>query len=107
VDFDEYQSVSKATQVYPNEAKIIYPVLGLVGEAGEVANKVKKLLRGDHELTQEIKAAIADEMGDQLWYLAALASDLELNLEEIARANIDKLADRRDRGVIRGSGDNR
>jgi NTP pyrophosphatase (non-canonical NTP hydrolase) len=105
--FDDYQSVAQATKVYPHEAKIIYPALGLAGEAGEVANKAKKILRGDYELTEEVRAAIAEELGDALWYLAATASDLGYTLGEIARMNLDKLADRRDRDVIRGSGDNR
>ncbi len=107
MDFNEYQSAAQATTVYPHEAKVIYPALGLASEAGEVAGKAKKILRGDYELTEEVRAAIADELGDTLWYLAATARDIGYNLGEIAQMNLDKLADRRDRDVIRGSGDNR
>lgn len=107
MNFDDYQSAAQATAVYPHEAKIVYPALGLAGEAGEVANKAKKILRGDYELTEEVRAAIADELGDAQWYLAAVAGDIGYSLGDIARMNLDKLADRRDRGVIRGSGDNR
>lgn len=105
--FDEYQRIAQVTMVYPQESKVIYPALGLAGEAGEVANKAKKLLRGDYELSEEIVVAMSDELGDVLWYLAALAEDLGLNLGDIAEQNLKKLKDRRDRGVIRGSGDNR
>ena len=107
MDLDEYQSVSQATTVYPQESKIVYPALGLAGEAGEVANKAKKILRGDYELTEEVRVAIADELGDALWYLAAVAGDIGYTLNDIAQRNINKLSDRRRRGVIRGTVDTR
>ncbi len=107
MEFDDYQSVAQATKVYPHEAKIIYPALGLASEAGEVAGKAKKLIRGDYTLTEEVKAAIADELGDALWYLAATARDIDMSLDDIAQANLEKLWDRQFRGVIKGSGDSR
>lgn len=96
-------------KIYGYGDKIVYPTLGLVGEAGEVAGKVKKILRdknGDFS-SQEVGDALRDELGDVLWYLAAVADDLGMCLEEIARRNIEKLTSRRERGVIGGSGDNR
>jgi len=83
---------------------VFYPTLGLSGEAGEVANKVKKVMRGDSGADF---SCVPDELGDVLWYLAAIATDLGVTLEEIANKNIEKLYDRRARGVIKGSGDNR
>lgn len=85
-----------------------YAALGLAGEAGEVANKVKKVIR-DHgaRLHNEHRAAIAAEIGDLLWYCAALATEIGANLEDVANDNLEKLADRKLRGVISGSGDTR
>ncbi len=107
MEFNDYQSFAQATTVYPSESKLIYPALKLNGEAGEVAEKVGKWLRGDYELTEEVKNAIANELGDVLWYLTALATDLDMSLENIVQMNISKLASRRSRGMIRGDGDNR
>jgi len=101
--FNEYQQKAIKTAIYPKEYKIIYPALGLCGEAGEVAEKVKKWLR-DGEINDR---DIALELSDCLWYIANLAEDLGYDLEEIAQMNLDKLADRKKRGVLRGSGDHR
>lgn len=109
-DLDEYQKLAAFTAIYPAEYRIIYPLLGLVNEAGEVAGKMKKILRDegyDGSLTAEQEDAIAAEMGDVMWYLAALATDLGFSLSDIANDNISKLYDRRERGVLGGSGDNR
>lgn len=86
-----------------------YPALGLTGEAGEIANKVKKILRDDYDLVELTvkEQELAKEIGDVLWYCAALASDLGLDLSKIAQDNLDKLQDRANRGTIKGSGDNR
>lgn len=81
-------------------------VLGLNEEAGEIAGKVKKYLRGDFSF-EELKKQVSKEAGDQLWYLNEVLSTLDLKLSNIAEENLDKLADRRKRGVILGSGDNR
>ena len=103
-NFNDYQAFVKSMKVYPNAHKIVYPTLGLIGEAGEISEKVKKWLRGDKELDRE---ALLKELGDPLWYLAALADDLGYTLQEVVDANIEKLSSRKDRGVIKGSGDNR
>ena len=99
----EYQIKAAQTAIYPDNWSIVYPALGLAGEAGEVANKVKKLVR-DGKLDKE---AVAAELGDVLWYLSALARDLDADLGDIAQANINKLESRMKRGVIGGSGDTR
>ena len=107
--FSEYQDRSRATAVYPNAGdNIVYPALGLCGEAGETAEKVKKAIRDDGgTLTEERRAAIAAELGDVLWYVAQLATEAGLDLEEVAEANLEKLASRQRRSVLQGSGDNR
>ena len=107
-DLDMYQQVAKTTAIYPREQAIIYPTLGLTGEAGEVANKVKKIIRDgsnskDEKLVSEIKA----EIGDCLWYIAVLADDFNIKLSDIASANIEKLALRQKNNTIHGSGDDR
>lgn len=109
-DLDEYQKLAAFTAIYPAEWRIIYPLLGLVNEAGEVAGKMKKILRDegyDGRLTVEQEDALMAEMGDVLWYLAALATDLGFSLSDIASDNITKLYSRKERGVLGGSGDNR
>lgn len=107
--FSEYQARSRETAVYPDAGNnIVYPALGLCGEAGETAEKVKKAIRDDAgTLTEERREAIAAELGDVLWYVAQLATEADLDLEEIAVANLDKLASRRERNVLHGSGDTR
>ena len=107
-DLDMYQQVAKTTAIYPREQAIIYPTLGLTGEAGEVANKVKKIIRDgtieNHEsLIQEISA----EIGDCLWYISVLADDIGVKLSDIANNNLVKLANRKEKGTIHGSGDAR
>ena len=105
---NEYQEKAVATAIYGEGSKIIYPTLGLTGEAGEVADKVKKVLRDNEGVfTDEKKKEIMKEAMDCLWYLAALANDLGYTLEEGAQMNLDKLASRKARNVISGSGDNR
>lgn len=103
MNFEEYQRRARETAIYPRDRAIIYPALGLAGEAGEVAEKVKKWIR-DGVLDKD---AVAKELGDVLWYLAAIAGDLDVNLQDVAEKNIQKLADRAARGKIQGSGDNR
>jgi NTP pyrophosphatase (non-canonical NTP hydrolase) len=95
--------MASETAVYKTEHSVIYPALGLAAEAGEVANKVKKILR-DGNFNRE---AIADEVGDCLWYIAALCRDLNVDMKELAKNNLRKLHDRKARGVIQGSGDKR
>ena len=101
--FDDYQKATSDTAIYPTTTAILYPALGLSGEAGEVANKVKKIVR-DKELDRE---GIAAELGDCLWYIAALCRDLNVNMGEVAKNNLDKLQDRKKRGTLKGNGDKR
>ena len=104
---NEYQTAAMATAIYPPEAAIVYPTLGLSGEAGEVSEKVKKVLRDDGGDFSRKRAEIAKELSDVLWYAAAVARDLGYTLQEIADINLTKLASRAERGVLNGSGDNR
>lgn len=105
---NEYQLAALETAVYPEQYKVIYPALGMNGEAGEVADKVKKIIRDcNGEMTDEKKREIAMECGDVLWYCATLAHDLGYTLEEIGEMNKVKLKSRQDRGKLGGSGDNR
>jgi Predicted pyrophosphatase len=109
MDLNSYQQSARTTARYPDVgANPIYPTLGLSGEAGEVADKVKKVLRDrggvfDATVREELKL----ELGDVLWYVAQLASELGLSLEEVAEANLAKLASRAARGRLSGSGDHR
>ena len=103
MDMEEYQKIAAETAIYGSSHAVIYPALGLAAEAGEGANKVKKILRdGDFD-----RKAIADEIGDCLWYIAALCRDLNISMNDVAKTNLFKLQDRQKRGVISGSGDNR
>ena len=105
---NEYQNESSKTRDKANTPKIAYPAFGLCGEAGEVADKLKKILRDKHgKILREDRLEIIKELGDVLWYVAQLALDLGYSLEDVARINIEKLRDRQKRGVIGGSGDNR
>ena len=107
-DLDMYQKVALTTAIYPREQAIIYPTLGLTGEAGEVANKVKKIIRdGSDSKDEKLVSEIKSEIGDCLWYIAVLADDFNIKLSDIASANIEKLATRKSKGTIHGSGDNR
>ena len=106
LSFAEYQRRAADTAIYPQAQGVEYTTLGLVGEAGEIANKVKKVLRGDYD-RPALRELLAGEIGDVLWYLAMLARELDLDLGEIAQANLDKLASRKERGLISGSGDER
>jgi NTP pyrophosphatase (non-canonical NTP hydrolase) len=108
MNFSEYQSEARKTAIYPDEFKVTYPALGLAGEAGEIANKVKKILRDDGgHVTEKRRESLAGEISDCLWYIAALATDLGLNLDDIAKHNIEKLHSRQIRGVLGGDGDTR
>ena len=105
---NEYQQHALETAIYPDDRRIIYPTLGLTGEAGEVADKVKKVIRDSQkEFTPEIKAEIMKEIGDVLWYCATLSHDLGYSLDEVAQTNVDKLRSRMNRHKLTGSGDNR
>lgn len=110
MQMNEYQILSAGTAIYPGKGSttgLLYVGLGL-GEAGEVQGKIKKILRDDAgEITEEKRQAIARELGDVLWYASQICEELGLRLGDIARMNLAKLADRQERGVLTGSGDER
>jgi NTP pyrophosphatase (non-canonical NTP hydrolase) len=112
LSMNEYQAETASTAIY--KWRVIYPALGLANEAGEVGGKIKKLIRdeglkfdGTDNLTDKQRAAIGSELGDVLWYIAALARDLGISLNEVAHMNLEKLSDRKARSKIGGSGDDR
>lgn len=108
MELTDYQISALETAVYPEQYHIIYPALGMAGEAGEVSDKVKKVIRDNNsQFTEEKKREIAKEIGDVLWYCAVLAHDIGFSLEEVGRMNIYKLKSRQKRGKLSGSGDNR
>jgi NTP pyrophosphatase (non-canonical NTP hydrolase) len=109
MDLNEYQKRARETAVYPNMgSEFTYPALGLAGEAGEIANKLKKVVRDNGGiLTDQVRQSVSDELGDVLWYIAQLATEMGTDLNTVAQKNVDKLASRMERGVIAGSGDNR
>jgi NTP pyrophosphatase (non-canonical NTP hydrolase) len=108
MDLNEYQQAARRTAIYADHHRVIYPALGLASEAGEVAGKVKKVLRDQGgDFARAPLDAIKDELGDVLWYVAVLAGDLGLSLDEIAAANLGKLASRKERGRLGGGGDRR
>lgn len=108
MDLSEYQRESRRTAEYPRDAWLAYPALGLAGEAGEVAEHAKKAIRDDAgKVSDERRAAMSKELGDVLWYVAQLASELGLELDDIAAQNLEKLFSRQARGVLSGSGDDR
>lgn len=119
--FTEYQTQAKATAKYPKvavlgadglalqgSASYIYPTLGLAGEAGEVAEKIKKIVRDKRgQPVNTDREAILKELGDVLWYISQIATEFGFSLEDVAQTNLDKLASRARRGKIQGSGDDR
>lgn len=107
--FDEYQRESKKTAFYPNWGNnFIYPALGLTSEAGEVAGKIKKVVRDKGGVVDEqTRQEVGKELGDTLWYIAQLASELKLSLSTLAEQNITKLQSRQQRQTLPGDGDNR
>lgn len=106
--FQEYSKFVEETRIYPREPALMYTGLGLADEAGEVAGNLKRMLRDDRGiLTKARRKAILLELGDSLWYVTALAEELDSSLEEIACMNKTKLLDRMERGVLNGQGDNR
>lgn len=108
MNFQDYQAAARTTALYGEKNRITYPALGLASEAGEVAGKVKKVLRDrEGDFSEDQITAIGDELGDVLWYVAVLAADLGLSMQTIADNNVEKLRSRMERGVIKGDGDRR
>jgi len=122
MDFKEYQAAAKITAIYLNKVKLQFPelspeilkIMGIsyaalgLGESGEVQGKVKKIIRDSGGIiSDEVKTEISKEIGDILWYTAAMCDELGISLEDVAQNNIDKLMSRKERGVIEGNGDNR
>lgn len=109
MNFKEYQEQANKTSIFPKDGRAyVYATLGLSGEAGEVAEKVKKIIVNKNSvISEESKGEIKKELGDVLWYLSQLATELGLSLDEVAKENIGKIHDRIERGVLRGDGDNR
>lgn len=108
--FDEYQKKALTTAIYNGDKMldICHWVLGLSGESGEIAEKLKKIIRDqDADPSKIDRDDIKKELGDVLWYINALAHELDIDLDDVARANVEKLASRLQRGALRGSGDNR
>ena len=101
--FDEYQAATEETAIYPEDQALEYLALGLNGESGEVAEKIKKHIRDGKEIDEDF----AKELGDVLWYLARLIDELDADMSDVADSNLDKLLDRKDRDKLQGSGDNR
>lgn len=110
MNFNDYQKKARKTAIYPpfGGQGWVYPALGLASEAGEAANKLKKVIRDhDGKITPEILEAVKSELGDVLWYVAQLSFELGLSMDDVAQANIDKLYSRKARGKLSGSGDKR
>lgn len=105
-NLNNYQMQARKFAIYPERMKVMYPALGLAGEAGEVADKVKKIYRDDRD-DAKFLTEIAKEIGDVMWYCAALADDLGFSLQQIAEMNIYKLQSRQVSGKLHGSGDDR
>jgi NTP pyrophosphatase (non-canonical NTP hydrolase) len=109
MDFKKYQKESRKTAIYPDRGKnFVYPTLGMVGESGEVAEKIKKVFRDDNgKISKEKRLEIEKELGDVLWYIAQLCTELKLSLSDVAKNNLKKLKSRGERGTLHGDGDNR
>jgi len=109
MNIDEYQSKARETAIYPFLGNnFIYPALGVCGEAGEIAEKVKKIIRDDNgRITPESKEKLVTEIGDVLWYLANLATEINVSLDVVAQINLEKLQSRKNRNKLHGDGDNR
>lgn len=105
---NDYQQLASTTAKYPKDSGLLYTVLGMASEAGEVAGKLKKAIRDEGgEISPERREQLLSEVGDVLWYVAMVAMELDASLSSVAEANLDKLLDRKTRGVIGGDGDNR
>ena len=108
MDFTTYQQKSRETAIYKSELKLLYPALGLAGEAGEVCEKIKKIYRDkDGEMSSNDRLDIRKELGDVPWYISQIACDIDVTLASVATANLEKLRVRKENGTLGGSGDDR
>jgi len=109
MDFNEYQEKAWETAIYPNKGNnLIYPVLGLGGETGEVLEKIKKIMRDEkNQISEKKKEELKKELGDVLWYLSSICKELNITLNDVVNKNISKLNSRKKRNQLHGSGDNR
>lgn len=109
MEFDRYQEESGKTAIYPDRGRnFVYPTLGLAGETGEVAEKIKKVIRDKGGIVDDAtRDALRKELGDVLWYVAQLCTELNLSMADVAEKNIEKLLSRQKRGRLSGDGDSR
>lgn len=108
MNLNEYQNLASVTAVYPSQIGTEYTILGLCGEAGELANQWKKVLRDDNGVITDARfEKLVDELGDVLWYLAMIAHELSISLDTVAERNLQKLSARKAQNTLHGSGDNR
>jgi NTP pyrophosphatase (non-canonical NTP hydrolase) len=110
MNFQDYQHQAAQTAIYPKVGGhgFVYPVMGLAGEVGEVSEKLKKVIRDKNgHIDEATRAELAKELGDVMWYVAQLATELDLKLADVARNNIEKLLSRQERNLLKGDGDNR
>jgi NTP pyrophosphatase (non-canonical NTP hydrolase) len=109
MDLKDYQDKARTTAIYPKEYNVVYPTLGLCGESGEVSEKIKKRIRDNEGNFTDVTFLydISKELGDVLWYISNLASDLNLDLNAVAANNLHKLKTRQEQGVLEGDGDDR
>lgn len=109
MEFDRYQEESGKTAIYPDRGRnFVYPTLGLAGETGEVAEKIKKVIRDKGGIVDDAtRDALRKELGDVLWYVAQLCTELDLSMADVAEKNIEKLLSRQKRGRLSGDGDSR
>ncbi len=109
MELNQYQALAMTSAIYPNKgSNVIYPTLGLCGESGEIAEKIKKVIRDNNGIiSDETKQLLVKELGDVLWYVSAISNELGVDLNTVAEVNVAKLSNRVKNNTIHGSGDNR
>lgn len=109
MEFNEYQKETRKHAIYPGVgSNFSFPMIGLAGETGEVAEKIKKIIRDKNGVVDDVsRSEVEKELGDVLWYLSQIASEFGLSLDDVASSNIEKIQSRRERNVTHGDGDNR
>jgi NTP pyrophosphatase (non-canonical NTP hydrolase) len=109
MEFNEYQKETRKTAIYPGLGNnFSFPTIGLAGESGEVAEKIKKIIRDRGGIVDEYsRNEVKKELGDVLWYVAQLATELNIELDDVVKFNLEKITSRKERNVVHGEGDNR